>query len=318
MQSDFIRKWLSTRRATPAPATDASSVQAPASSPRAALAEQGLFVLGAARTGTTILQNALNDSPGIFLLGEPRLHDDPGEADFRARYNAMHRAWGNQENKSSFCPALFETDAPWQDYLLKLAGLYRYVGSKIVINPGDADDSCHRLFDFHCRHFYASHYIFTFRNPLDTLISTRGLAELNGDTAATHAAVLRAYAQVIQLYLRMLRNLPQVSAVFHDAVDASTFARLGDWLGLPLDGAARYYDGAKVRRYGLDDIPESSRAAMEEALAIYQSFRDDTLAGYQLLQIEQNSGHLDPGHFTPLGRLASRVQRFLDSLDGQP
>ena len=31
----------------------------------------GLFVIGAARSGTTVFQNALNSSPEIFLLGEP-------------------------------------------------------------------------------------------------------------------------------------------------------------------------------------------------------------------------------------------------------
>ena len=62
-----------------------------------AIEQQGLFVLGAARSGTTVLQNALNDSREIFLFGEPSFHDDMGTADFATRYNYMHRAWGNQE-----------------------------------------------------------------------------------------------------------------------------------------------------------------------------------------------------------------------------
>lgn len=71
-----------------------------------AIEKQGLFVIGAARSGTTVMQNALNDSCEIFLFGEPVFHEDAGAPDFSLRYNAMHRAWGNQENKSSFCPPL--------------------------------------------------------------------------------------------------------------------------------------------------------------------------------------------------------------------
>jgi hypothetical protein len=56
------------------------------------IAIRGLFVIGAARTGTTILQNALNDSADVFLFGEPGFHRDPGSADFAVRYNSMHRA----------------------------------------------------------------------------------------------------------------------------------------------------------------------------------------------------------------------------------
>lgn len=140
------------------------------------VATQSLFVIGAARTGTTILQNALNDADDIFLFGEPRFHQDSGSPDFATRYNGMHRAWENQENKSSHCPSLFETDASWWIYLARLADIYRYVGSKIVINPQHAVEESREVFDFQCRHFYAAHYIFTFRNPLDALMSTRGLA----------------------------------------------------------------------------------------------------------------------------------------------
>jgi hypothetical protein len=48
---------------------------------------------------------------------------------------------------------------------------------------------------------------------------------------------------------------------------------------------------------------------------LYGDFRTQASAGFALPQIEQNNGHLDPAHFTPLGRLSWRVTRFLDALD---
>jgi hypothetical protein len=276
---------------------------------------QGLFVIGAARTGTTILQNALNDSDDIFLFGEPSFHKDSDSGDFATRYNGMHRAWGNQENKSSYCPRLFESDANWPTYLARLADLYRYVGSKVVINPAHAEEEARLIFDFHCRHFYASHYIFTFRNPLDVLMSTRGLAQLNGGTVATFAQVLKGYFVVIQLFIRMLRNLQHVHVVFHEAVDAEVFRTLEKSLGIPLAHANEYYDRGKVRHYELTAVPEAYRALTAEAIAHYEDFKRDALAGFDLVQIEQNDGHLDPGHFTSLGRLSWRITRFLDTID---
>lgn len=275
---------------------------------------QGLFVVGAARSGTTILQNALNDSDEIFLFGEPRLHLDPGSRDFAARYNGMQRAWANQPNKSSHCPGLYETDAAWWEYLARLAQLYRYVGAKIVINPERATEESRQIFDFQCRHFYRSHYVFAFRNPLDVLMSTRGLAQLNGGHVASHVEVLRGFVSVLQLFVLALRNLPHVHAVFHESVDADAFAALGQSLGVRLSRAMAYYDRSKVRRYQLDAIPEAHRALVGEAMALYSDFRQQAVAGFELIQIEQNDGHLDPLHFTGLGRLSWRMTRFIDSL----
>jgi hypothetical protein len=279
-----------------------------------AIDTQGLFVLGAARSGTTVLQNALNDSRDIFLFGEPVFHDDPGNADFAARYNAMHRAWGNQETKSSFCPAFFDGDAPWPDYLRHLATLYSYVGSKIVINPDKAKETSHRVFDFHCRYFYRSHYIFTFRNPVNVLMSTRGLAELNGDAPASCEAVLGSFVRVIALYIRMLRNLPFVHAVFHEHVDETVFRDLGLKLRVDLANASSYYDAKRVRQYSLDDVPAAARESTRSVVELYDDLRRHALAGFGLVQLEQNSGHFDIKHYTPLGALQRRVDQLLAQL----
>jgi hypothetical protein len=290
---------------------DGSAVESVTVENAPALDRQGLFVLGAARSGTTVLQNALNDSRDIFLFGEPAFHDDPGSADFAARYNAKHRAWGNQETKSSFCPAFFEDDASWHDYLRHLATLYRYVGSKIVINPGNARETCQRVFDFHCRHFYRAHYIFTFRNPIDVLMSTRGLAELNGDTPESYEAVLSSFVRVIGLYIRMLRNLPCVDAVFHENVDETVFSDLGLKLRADLTHATSYYDSKRVRHYSLDDIPEPSRESAKAVIELYEDLRQHAQAGFGLVQLDQNSGHFDINHYTPLGALQRRVDQVL-------
>lgn len=58
------------------------------------------------------------------------------------------------------------------------------------------------LFDFNCGHFGISHFVFTFRNRLDVLVSKRGLAHLNGERVTRHDEVLRSFFSVVQIYFR--------------------------------------------------------------------------------------------------------------------
>ena len=121
-----------------------------------------------------MLQNALNDSSQVFLLGEPELMD--GEAPgFAARYNAMHRRWNNQSTKSTFCPQLTDMDGSWRAHWEALSRHYAWVGAKLVLNPGGGADRLSSLFDLLCREFYDAHYVFTFRDPLAAVLSTRDL-----------------------------------------------------------------------------------------------------------------------------------------------
>ena len=276
--------------------------------------ERGLFIIGAARSGTTILQNALNDSRDIFLFGEPKFHSDLGTPDFAARYNSMHRSLGNQENKSTFCPMFFVEDAPWHEYLAHCAGLYRYVGCKIAVNPQSAAFDSRQLFDFQSRYFYRSRYIFTFRSPIEVCISTRGLAEYTGGVAASYEQVLHSFLTVMGLYLRMLRNFPWVSVLFHEETGVDSFTMLGKWLDLDLTTAASYYDETRVRHYSLDAIPAPHQERVSAVVALYEEFRAHSHLGFERVQLDQNSNHFEQRHFTPLGDLARRIDAMLISL----
>ena len=295
------------------PKTDPTTID-PSQRPGLPPSDRCLFIVGAARSGTTILQNALNDAPDIFLFGEPNFHDDAGAPGFAARYNAMHRSWANQETKSTFCPAVLPTDGAWADYLLRLKAHYRYVGSKIVINPVRDGGYLGRFFDFHCRDFYRSRYLFTFRRPLPTVASTRGLQVLVRGESDDLRTILRNYAEVAGLYIRMARNLPHVRAVFHEDVGRPTFDALERWLEVPLEGSHRYYEASKVNRYeGLDGTlgyPEIF-AALE---GIYDGLRQEAGAEFRALQAEQNDNHLSAAHFTAIGKIQRQIDAVIRDL----
>jgi hypothetical protein len=278
------------------------------------LPRKGLFVIGCPRNGTTILQNALNDSDEVFLFGEPDFHADPGTPDFARRYNDMHRLWGNQPTKSTFCPALLEHDARWPEYLTRLAEHYRYVGSKIVLNPSTFLHDPDHIFDFYSRNFYSSHFIFTFRNPLHMAGSTRAFQALTGGEATPFEMLVASYVAAVSLCIVMLRNLPRVQVVFHDHMTPRTFAQLGKRLELRLSGARRYYDRDKVQAYDPAPILRQHGETAQLALDLYRDFRQAAIGGFDLVQIGQNNASLSPTHLTPLGRLARRCETLSERL----
>lgn len=277
---------------------------------RLRLGEQGLFIIGSARSGTTILQDALNDSRDVYLFGEPDFHTDPGTADFAFRYNRQHRLRLNQETKSSFCPAFFAGDAPWSTYFLHLSRLHRYVGSKIVLNPG-SEDHMADLFDFHMRYFYRSRYVFTFRNPLDSIVSIRQLSsylvETNPQIAegegVEYGRALTVYVHIIRYFIRMLRTFPFVDVVFMEDDPADTFDRLRRHLGIDLSGSAGYYAQEKVGHYRPDGLSEKIREIVERLDELYETLRREAATGFRSLQMSQNDANLSSNHLLPIGRM---------------
>jgi hypothetical protein len=275
----------------------------------------GLFVVGCARSGTTILQNALNDSDEVFLFGEPDFHFDPGTPDFAQRYNEMHRSWRNQPTKSTFCPALFEQDACWPDYLVRLSDSFRFVGSKIVLNPMTFLHDPDHILNFYTREFYDSHFVFTFRNPLYVTQSSRELQQMTGGGVSPFEMLAASYVAAVSLYIAMLRNLPNVHVVFHDNMRRRTFAGLEKALGMRLPRAHRYYDRKNVRAYDPTPMLREHGETAQLVLDLFQDFRTEALKGFDLIQIAQNSANPSPTHLTPLGRVARRCELIAERLE---
>lgn len=287
------------------------------------LSEQGLFIIGSARSGTTILQSALNESGDVFLFGEPDFHTDPGTDDFGQRYNAMHRLYLNQETKSSFCPRFFRDDASWANYFLHLTRLYKYVGAKIVLAP-KAEPHIERLFDFHSRYFYRSRYIFTFRKPLDVVVSLKSLSEYTATTRAEfkdremseYRTALIIYVRILRLFIRMKRNFPFVYAAFHEDMPGRFFEDLQDEVGVDLTRAARYYSDAKVRRYDISRIPDEFHGVIADITDMYEVLRREAQSGFELAQIEQNDNNIIEARWAPLGHTMRKSDLVLEALRG--
>jgi hypothetical protein len=278
------------------------------------LGKQGLFVIGHMRSGTTVLQNALNHSQDIQLFGEANFHRDQCSPDFRTRFNKWHESLGNQPTKSTHCPAVFDGDASWSDYLIELARTYRWVGEKIVVNPGEGSVQVDALMNFMAANFYRGHFIFCFRNPLDVMISVQKMTTYQGAKIADMRLAMISYLSVLRLYLTMVRVFPNVHVVFHEDPSDACFDAIGQRLRVDLRHIANYYQTERINPHSLEELPEKYRSRTAELDRLYINLRERASGGFVLPQLEQNRYNVAPSHPTPLGGLYNATEILLRDL----
>jgi hypothetical protein len=133
---------------------------------------RSLFVVGCARSGTSILLDIVNTVPDVFLFGEANFALNFHIEDFPDWYNLKHHQHGMVRGKSSHAPYLGPRRL--HDYLRLLFEHYRLVGDKIAFGPhGLYNGAIHQenVFQFHERFFFRSPHLFIFRQPRAVLRS---------------------------------------------------------------------------------------------------------------------------------------------------
>jgi hypothetical protein len=265
-----------------------------------------LVVIGHARSGTTVLLNALNTSPDAYLLGEPFSYRDSGERGFRARFNRAHRSYRNQISKSTYAPRLpgLAEDAPAAEYLRALREHYAIYGEKIGLTSPRYGSDFARLQDWLEDH--RPHCLFVFREPGDVLDSTAKMFEFTTSTDN-----ILSYALTARLYLNLARVLPDVRHVLHSEIAQGTFEVLGRWLGADFSSAHACYDAPRQQRRD----PAQSSPEIETLNAAYdflsrQAPRDGLIPP-ALLQTEQK---LSGENGNELGKLYADLNALVASL----
>ena len=262
-----------------------------------------LFVIGPTRCGTTILQNALNSCSDIYLLGEANLFHNWDIMEPRAKYNAMHRRFGNQETKSTFLPMLSAEETTYTVYLGLLSEYYKYVGEKIALGGNLREADFGRLFDFQCLHFFSASYFFTFRRPSQSIISSEKLAPYN---ICAYSCV---YLETVLLYLRMRRILPMVYCFFHENMNSDTFAHISELLGVDVSRAHQLYSNSDVTTHDPSEFlaPDwlERMRKLDEVYEELKANQDRTLD-----QLEQHTNPKARRRITPLGRCKIRQVRY--------
>lgn len=230
--------------------------------------ERMLFVVGAARSGTTALQAALNASHDIFLLGEANFFRENLKRGFRARYNARHRAFGHPPSKQNDCPAVALEDGTWVETLEALAQRHRFVGEKVAFGAFRPDRWIGEFLAFQTRYFQRAAYILTFRNPSDAILSPRGtwgVPQL-GPWAAAYIATARGL-----VHLR--REFPRTVPVFLETVGQSTFQAIERNLGCPLPQLSLMVASRSESARERHQVPPELRETIDALEALYPELR---------------------------------------------
>jgi hypothetical protein len=254
------------------------------------LEKQGLFVVGHARSGTSILLRALNSSPDIFLLGEANLYIEGLRSGFPRWFNEMHQQFGNTLAKDSYCPTMADPEANGPETFQWLGHRFRYVGEKVAFRSETLGYNPAAFFDFHARHFFTSHYVCVIRNPSDVLQSNNHM--FKPENLAIYAD---SYLQSLQLILELVDTFPNVLVASHESIDQATFETIGQQLGVDLKAAFALYEGHYQRegRWG----PENAHLPLIDTLIdVHRRVRDvfspDTLRPLPGRELRKLPGHL--------------------------
>jgi sulfotransferase family protein len=275
-----------------------------------------VFIVGAARCGTTAMQGALNASDDVFMLGEAFFFWENLRPGFRARYNEKYRGFGLAPNKHFACPAVAPEDATWVETVTALASRHHLVGDKIPFGGYKIDRWPSEFLAFQRRHFYRGAYILMFRNPRDAILSPRsswGIQDL--------VPWARSYIAAQRTLLRLRRNFPRTVPVFLETVGHDTHRQIEHCLDHSLPSLGLLLRKKNQSPGEPDGVPPELRKTVEGLEALYPTLGQavcesnlsrsasslDAIDGH----LAELYRHLDPVYYSidaRLGRLRSKVE----------
>jgi hypothetical protein len=303
--SRLIRRAVFEFRAARRPTTMAALAQLT----QPAQQSRMVFVVGAARSGTTALQAGLSASDEDFVLGEAFFFWENLRAGFRARHNARHRRFGLPPSKLYDCPAVAPEDGTWVDTFAALAARYRLVGDKLPFGGYNEGRWPSEFLAFHRRYFHEAAYILAFRNPRDAILSPRstwGIQNL--------VPWARSYIAAQRALIRLRVHFPRTVPVFLETVGPDTFGAIEHCLGYPMPLLQSKVRRVEVAARDPEQVPADLRQTLEDLERLYPSLCD-AVSGFGAAQsgspldsidarLAQLYRRLDPLYYSVDARLA--------------
>jgi len=188
------------------------------------LNEKGLFIVGSARSGTTILCRCLNVSKDIYLLEEANLFLTHDRDDFVEYFNAQHIAYENYRTKGTFIPPIPTSGKSGFAFLAQMSRRYRYVGEKVAF--GVSDQPLQELFFmFQAKYFYYSTYFLTIRHPVEVAWSmSKMFPEFSKEQ------VFMSWLKTLKIIIDIYETFPKAYVLFFEDLNANTVSVIGEML----------------------------------------------------------------------------------------
>lgn len=245
---------------------------------------QRLYVVGYARSGTTILMDILNSSPDVFLFSELNLHVLRRFPDCFSSYGGDTFIEQFAVRKKSELPLLYKGAAPPlagpatgtpDEYLDSLGSRYRYVGDKIATahrNMGGAWD-IELLREFLDKEIQAdAELVFTLRRPSTNLAS---IARMFPHVELPVWGKSLADAMVIILEAHARANRSRI--VFHEDIGPTMITDLAYLLRVDCLISPDLVGGKHQTSHGVCPVSSTSwaRALDELYQSLYELYRCD-------------------------------------------
>lgn len=255
------------------------------------IAARCCFVMGYARSGTTVLADVINSNERALITGEAHYFVPNDAPRFRDWFNAQHTRFGNQITKLTHAPDFIpDANHTWWQWLVEAAAFFEVVGDKVGLSdyflslvPPAA------ILSFYQSRFFNARYVFTIRNPLDTLVSAA--LKFNRDTHSSLRDLLRGWLVFVQLWADFVRVFPYTQTIIFDHFDIDIVDRLSAFVGLDLSPAKAFLV-RPTRSYDISALTAGS------ALEPYQ---------HQLAEIFANIINAASGDTVRLRRSAQRA-----------
>jgi hypothetical protein len=255
------------------------------------IANRCAFILGPARSGTTILAQIINANHRAFLTTEANFYQAGSHPDFREWYNGQHLLFQNQISKSSYAPHFnYPGEHEWWKWLARTAEYYDVAGDKMAFTDHHViKNSSVEFMPFFEARFFESRYIWIFRDPIQTILSSTVL--WNKDPLA----LIKSWASMVKLWADFIRVFPITMTILHADLNESKTAELGAFLGLDLTESGRLVDAREQRQHQPGDTARGSIASRLAPILqmIYGEIRESIGSERVFLQADQKRGRLD-------------------------
>ncbi len=194
--------------------------------------KQGLFVVGNARSGTSIIWTCLNISKHIFLLGEANLYLHYFRDNFVDYFNEQHLSFNNRRSKGTFVPPSIFPERGGLSLFSRMNRHYIYVGEKIAFGPAEkCDNEIHQniFFNFHAKYFYFSTYLLIIRKPIEVVWSM-----LKKFPEKKLTKLFECWLRTIQIQLDVYQTFPNSYVMFFEDLNCNFFTEIGSIIGIDL------------------------------------------------------------------------------------
>ncbi|WP_376959734.1 sulfotransferase [Azospirillum sp. A26] len=227
-----------------------------------------IFIIGHARSGTTVLTHILNTDPEICILQEAEIYWYQNVSHYADVFNRRGLQRKRTWQKGHYVPPGVPNHVTGKQVLSELSKYYRRVGDKVALGPSRTEQMA--IWDFFARNYFSATYIFTFRNPLQATISMRRMFPGN-----SYTEILDTWIMSVALMMRFMSFLPNVCAIPMERYSERVFHSLNERLGTNavISGAA-IHEANQFDRSALPDLMEEEDEKLIKCETIYKNLID--------------------------------------------